>query len=120
MTHTNPTTTPTNPLDAVTSPSKPFRCAKEPEIVLGVRMIWVHATHRRSGIASRLLDTARSTLVYGYIYPKHAIAFTQCTEEGFAFAGKYCYPENVQKKHSEIDDDTQSLQAILCYDYVSK
>lgn len=105
-----PSSTPITKLNTTSTPNKSRRSLKEPEVVLGVRMIWVHGTQRRAGLATRLLDTARSTLVYGYIYPVHAIAFTQCTEEGFSFAKKYCSVNTP----TTVDGDG----AILCYDHI--
>ena len=57
---------------------------------LGVRAIWVHSSQRRQGGASRLLDAARRTLVFGTVLPRSACAFTAPTEDGRAFALTYC------------------------------
>merc|ERR1711994_694369 len=38
--------------------------------VVGIEKIWVHRKYRRCGIATRLLDTVRTTFTYGYIIPK--------------------------------------------------
>lgn len=56
---------------------------------LGVRAIWVHSSCRRQGAASRLLDAARRTLVFGTVLPHNACAFTAPTEDGRAFAVNY-------------------------------
>ncbi|GBF89069.1 N-acetyltransferase [Raphidocelis subcapitata] len=67
--------------------SRPARAA------LGVRMVWVSAEHRRRGVASRLLDAARSNMVQCYVAPRAQAAFTQPTEAGAALAAAYVGPQ---------------------------
>jgi N-acetyltransferase len=52
--------------------------------------VWVHASWRRRGAASRLLDAARHTLLFGAALPRSACAFTAPTDDGRAFAVRYC------------------------------
>jgi N-acetyltransferase len=57
--------------------------------VLGVTYIWVNKNYRRSGLASKLVDTVRSKFEFGYrILPKQC-AFCQPTRLGLHFARKY-------------------------------
>lgn len=60
----------------------------------GVRFVWVSSEHRRRGLATRLLDMARSHLVHGYVVPRCEMAFSQPTEEGVRLA--QCYVQSKQ------------------------
>jgi ribosomal protein S18 acetylase RimI-like enzyme len=57
--------------------------------ICGISRIWVHRSFRRRGIATALLDTARSTLVYGFVFPKQQVAFSQPTIDGKLLALRY-------------------------------
>jgi N-acetyltransferase len=57
---------------------------------LGVRRIWVHPTHRRRGVASRLLGAVSRDFVHGHSVARSAIAFTEPTADGSAFARAFC------------------------------
>lgn len=57
--------------------------------VLGVRLVWVSVEARRRGVATRLLDCARSGAVRGYVVPRHELAFTQPSEDGCALIEAY-------------------------------
>jgi N-acetyltransferase len=61
---------------------------------LGVRALWTHPVWRRSGVASRLLDTARHCMTSGYVSGYEECAFTQPTEAGKRFARKACGRED--------------------------
>lgn len=54
---------------------------KQPAI-LGISRIWTSTAHRRQGIASKMLECARHTFIYGMEVPKAAVAFSQPTESG--------------------------------------
>ncbi|XP_070705662.1 N-acetyltransferase ESCO2 [Pempheris klunzingeri] len=66
-------------------------CSTVPEQALcGVSRIWVFSLARRQSIATRMLDTVRSTFVYGSHLTKEEIAFSDPTPDGKLFATKYC------------------------------
>ena len=56
----------------------------------GIEKIFVYEKHRRKGVATRLIDAVRSSLVYGYLVPLEELAFTQPTRDGRALFSKYC------------------------------
>ncbi|XP_026100352.1 N-acetyltransferase ESCO2-like [Carassius auratus] len=60
------------------------------QAICGVSRIWVFSLMRRKGIATRLLDTLRTTFMYGSHLTKEEIAFSDPTPEGKLFATKYC------------------------------
>jgi N-acetyltransferase len=57
--------------------------------VLGISRIWTSNLHWKQGIATRLLDAARSDFLYGMIIEKDLIAFSQPTESGAKLARKW-------------------------------
>lgn len=59
------------------------------EAVLGIFQLWVHANHRRKGIASRLVTAAREHKVFGMVVPIHQTAFSSPTQSGLEFAQRY-------------------------------
>ncbi|XP_034018432.1 N-acetyltransferase ESCO2 [Thalassophryne amazonica] len=66
-------------------------CSTTPEPALcGISRIWVFSLARRQGIATRMLDTVRSSFVYGSHLTKEEIAFSDPTPDGKLFATKYC------------------------------
>ncbi|KAK0151840.1 N-acetyltransferase ESCO2 [Merluccius polli] len=66
-------------------------CSTIPENALcGVSRIWVFSLARRKAIATRLLDTVRSTFMYGSPLTKQEIAFSDPTPDGKQFATRYC------------------------------
>ncbi|KAM9704082.1 N-acetyltransferase ESCO2 isoform 1-T2 [Menidia menidia] len=66
-------------------------CSTVPEPALcGISRIWVFSLARRQGIATRMLDTVRSTFTYGSHLTKEEIAFSDPTPDGKLFATKYC------------------------------
>ncbi|KAG1670753.1 hypothetical protein FOA52_013980 [Chlamydomonas sp. UWO 241] len=59
--------------------------------VAGVRGVWVSQEVRRSGLATRMVSTARRTLVHGYVVPRQRLAFAaQQSDAGRAWAEAYC------------------------------
>lgn len=50
--------------------------------LLGISRIWTCSSHRRQGIAAKLLDCARETFIYGMQLEKSIVAFSQPTESG--------------------------------------
>ncbi|XP_030261548.1 N-acetyltransferase ESCO2 [Sparus aurata] len=66
-------------------------CSTFPEQALcGVSRIWVFSLARRQSIATRMLDTVRSSFMYGSHLTKEEIAFSDPTPDGKQFATKYC------------------------------
>ncbi|XP_069579595.1 N-acetyltransferase ESCO2 [Brachyistius frenatus] len=66
-------------------------CDTVPEPALcGISRIWVFSLARRRCIATRMLDTVRSSFVYGSHLTKDEIAFSDPTPDGKQFATKYC------------------------------
>ncbi|RPA78684.1 hypothetical protein BJ508DRAFT_416418 [Ascobolus immersus RN42] len=57
------------------------------EVIMGISRIWVASTNRRKGIASKLIECAQATFVYGAHVKKEQVAFSQPTESGGRFAG---------------------------------
>lgn len=57
--------------------------------ILGISRIWTSNQRRKQGVASRLLDTARSSFLYGLTVQKEQIAFSQPTESGGNLARKW-------------------------------
>ena len=55
----------------------------------GVRAVWVAPDHRRSGIASALLDAGRDVVAPLARVPRSVLAFSAPTEEGAALAAAY-------------------------------
>ena len=85
---------PTSTLSSSSSASSVSVLSQHP-VQLGVKLIWVASRCRRKGIARRLLDSARKNFVFGSVVPITSIAFSQPSEEGFAFAKGYCGGNNV-------------------------
>lgn len=51
-------------------------------VMCGVRKIWVKDDRRRSGIAARLIELARTNLIYGHVIETCDVAFTATTTSG--------------------------------------
>uniref|UniRef100_A0AAV2K5G4 N-acetyltransferase ESCO acetyl-transferase domain-containing protein n=1 Tax=Knipowitschia caucasica TaxID=637954 RepID=A0AAV2K5G4_KNICA len=65
-------------------------CSTVPEhAVCGISRIWVFSLARRHAIATRMMDTLRSTFIYGSHLTKEEIAFSDPTPDGKLFATKY-------------------------------
>ena len=56
------------------------------EAILGVSRIWTSRAYRRRGIATRLLECARRSFVYGLVIAKDRVAFSQPSQSGKALA----------------------------------
>lgn len=57
--------------------------------LLGISRIWTSSSHRKQGIATRLLECARSDFLYGLTVEKKKVAFSQPTESGGNLARKW-------------------------------
>jgi len=57
--------------------------------ILGISRIWASNQHRKQGIATRLLESARSDFLYGMLIEKDKVAFSQPTESGGNLARKW-------------------------------
>jgi N-acetyltransferase len=57
--------------------------------LLGISRIWTSNSHRKQGIATRLLDCARSDFLYGLTVEKEKVAFSQPTESGGNLARRW-------------------------------
>lgn len=62
---------------------------KQNKALWGIRIMWTSPAARRKGIATKLLDCARSQLARGCLLPRDALAFSQPTAEGAAFIRSY-------------------------------
>ncbi|KFP98620.1 N-acetyltransferase ESCO2, partial [Haliaeetus albicilla] len=72
-----------------------WRCSTEPEpAICGISRIWVFGPKRRKGIACHMVDTVRSTFMYGCYLSTNEIAFSDPTPDGKLFATKYCQTPN--------------------------
>jgi N-acetyltransferase len=58
-------------------------------MLLGVSRIWTSKSHRKLGVATSLLDQARTNFFYGIEVPKKMVAFSQPTESGGQLARKW-------------------------------
>ncbi|XP_028295304.1 N-acetyltransferase ESCO2 [Gouania willdenowi] len=77
--------------DDFMEPHRAWCCSTAPEPALcGISRIWVFSLARRKGVASRMLDTVRSSFTYGSHLTKKEIAFSDPTPDGKLFATKYC------------------------------
>jgi hypothetical protein len=57
--------------------------------LLGISRIWTSNSHRKQGIATRLLDCARSNFIWGFTVEKKQVAFSQPTESGGNLARRW-------------------------------
>ncbi|XP_066599415.1 N-acetyltransferase ESCO2 isoform X2 [Prorops nasuta] len=55
----------------------------------GINVVWTAMSHRRQGIASKMIDILRSKYYFGYIMSLDDIAFSMPTPNGKIFAEKY-------------------------------
>jgi len=62
---------------------------EEKPAILGISRIWTSNLHRKAGIATRLLDSARVDFLYGMTIEKEQIAFSQPTGSGGELARKW-------------------------------
>ncbi|XP_058804204.1 N-acetyltransferase ESCO2-like isoform X2 [Phymastichus coffea] len=73
-------------LNCCTSETTPVKC--------GVNVVWTAMSHRRQGIATKLVDMLRVNYYYGYIMSIDDIAFSAPTPSGKSFAEKYTKTRN--------------------------
>jgi N-acetyltransferase len=87
----NPTTSPEQEHgDGVTPQSSSISISTDSApATLGISRIWTSNQHRKNGIATRLLDSARSDFLYGLHVEKAKVAFSQPTESGGNLARKW-------------------------------
>ncbi|KAF2443922.1 sister chromatid cohesion acetyltransferas-like protein Eco1 [Karstenula rhodostoma CBS 690.94] len=57
--------------------------------ILGISRIWTSNLHRKHGVATTLLNSARSNFLYGMTIGKEEVAFSQPTESGGKLARKW-------------------------------
>ncbi|KAF1843756.1 sister chromatid cohesion protein Eso1 [Cucurbitaria berberidis CBS 394.84] len=57
--------------------------------ILGISRIWTSSQHRKQGIATRLLESARCGFLYGFKIEKERVAFSQPTESGGNLARRW-------------------------------
>ncbi|KAM9798271.1 LOW QUALITY PROTEIN: N-acetyltransferase ESCO2 [Neosynchiropus ocellatus] len=77
--------------DDFLEPHRAWCCSTVPEPALcGVSRIWVFSLARRRGIATRMLDTVRSSFSYGSHLAPRELAFSDPTPDGKRFATRYC------------------------------
>lgn len=82
-------------LDCCSEESTPAKC--------GVNVIWTALTHRRKGIARKLMDVLRSNFYYGYIMTLDDIAFSIPSPGGKIFAEKYMGSRDFKVYSEETD-----------------
>ncbi|KAK0098772.1 hypothetical protein PV326_003433 [Microctonus aethiopoides] len=82
-------------LDCCSEESTPAKC--------GVNIIWTALTHRRKGIARKLMDVLRSNFYYGYIMTLDDIAFSIPSPGGKIFAEKYMGSRDFKVYSEETD-----------------
>lgn len=61
-----------------------------PKMMLGVRIMWVHANYRRLKVAHSILDIIRRSFIYGRVLSVDEVLFSEPTEDGYRFASFYC------------------------------
>ncbi|CAF9927307.1 MAG: hypothetical protein GOMPHAMPRED_004358 [Gomphillus americanus] len=66
-----------------------FTSPSSAPMLLGISRIWVSRSRRGHGIATKLLDYARTKYFYGIEIPKSMIAFSQPTASGIGLAEKW-------------------------------
>ncbi|KAJ4365644.1 hypothetical protein N0V83_008264 [Neocucurbitaria cava] len=57
--------------------------------ILGISRIWTSSQHRKQGIATKLLESARIGFLYGLKIEKEQVAFSQPTESGGNLARRW-------------------------------
>jgi len=66
----------------------PIKATKQ-SVMLGIRQIWCHSSHRKSNIATTLVNCIRERFIFGCYIPVENIAFSSPTTDGYAFFKKY-------------------------------
>jgi N-acetyltransferase len=86
--NTSPLPIPARSFETIESSSISISTESEPAM-LGISRIWTSSRHRKCGIATTLLEAARSNFLYGMTVEKDLIAFSQPTESGGKLARKW-------------------------------
>ncbi|XP_036144191.1 N-acetyltransferase ESCO2 [Monomorium pharaonis] len=73
-------------LNCCTAESTPTKC--------GINVVWAAMSHRKQGIATKLVDILRAKFFYGYVMSLDDIAFSMPTPDGKIFAEKYTKTKN--------------------------
>ncbi|KYN40575.1 N-acetyltransferase ESCO1 [Trachymyrmex septentrionalis] len=68
--------------------------AKSTPTKCGINVVWTAMSHRKRGIATKLVDTLRAKFFYGYVMSLDDIAFSIPTPSGKIFAEKYTRTKN--------------------------
>lgn len=72
------------------SGQRPWRSSDIPEpAYVGINRLWVAASKRKTGVATKLVDCVRQWFDYGTLTPLHRLAFSDPTPDGRMFAQKY-------------------------------
>jgi hypothetical protein len=70
--------------------SSSIRVSEAPKpAILGISRIWTSNSHRKHGVATTLLNSARCNFLYGMTVGKEEVAFSQPTESGGKLARKW-------------------------------
>ena len=78
------------PSSRVGGDDRVYYCSREATpACVGINRMWVLPEYRRKGVATRLLDSVRSSLIYGTIIEKDRVAFTDPTPDGRRLAARY-------------------------------
>lgn len=65
-------------------------CSKESyPVKCGVSRIWVSPNHRKRGVATELLNSLRTSFIFGCVLGENDVALSSPTEAGKLFAKKY-------------------------------
>lgn len=105
--------------DTSSSPRLPQELEKEredrnhqiPSFFVGVRVIWVHRSHREHGVAKQLLDTMRTHYCFGRHISVDSLAFSQPTSSGLAFAQRYLQRHLCPKSRESLQsEDRKSMR----------
>ena len=56
---------------------------------VGVHQVWVHASERRRGVASAIIDVVRAKLIFGTVVPVEEVAFSSPTGDGLTLGKRY-------------------------------
>ena len=76
--------------------------------LVGIYQLWTLQASRGQGIATQLVDAARSKLVFGMQVPKSQVAFSSPTQAGLAFAKNYAPdqpPLVYEYQHNDYEGD---------------
>mmetsp|Transcript_24915 Transcript_24915/g.34837 ORF Transcript_24915/g.34837 Transcript_24915/m.34837 type:complete len:149 (-) Transcript_24915:456-902(-) len=88
-TTTNPTNRSSSSSSGMSATYSLERSHTPSKAIAGIHQLWVHSKSRQCGIATKLVDTARSKMVFGCVVPPELVAFSSPTEAGAKFARTY-------------------------------